>query len=230
MNAEESLMKTAHESKSVQGAELRTDGPSTATRRGGRLAGWLAAAMLLGSAACSLPEAKPDLTRYYVLTPVAAKVDSPAAERPAVLVRSVAVPEFLRGRIMQVRVSENELRFIDEARWAEPLEAGVLRVLRENLERAGSVRVVDRGSERHDYEVVVRLRRCEGALPGGAARITARIELFSTEIDPKLVAQDEFTSEVPGWDGSDHADLAKKLSQAAAALSERIATLVPAKS
>lgn len=219
-------MNTAHESKSVQGIERRANGH----RCGRRLAAGFAVALLLGSAACSLPEAKPDLTRYYVLTPVASKGDAPAAERPAVLVRSVAVPEFLRGRIMQVRVSENELRFVDEARWAEPLEAGVLRVVRENLERAGVVRVVARGSEAHDYEIVIRLQRCEGALPGGAARLSAQVEVFRTGIEPKLVAQDEIASEVPGWDGSDHADLARKLSQAAAALSERIATLVPAES
>lgn len=222
-------MNTAHESKSVRGTG-RADEPRHLQPGGRRRVAWFAGALLLGVAACSLPEARPDLTRYYVLTPVATKVEAPAAERPAVLVRSVAVPEFLRGRIMQVRVSENELRFVDEARWAEPLEAGVLRVVRENLERAGVVGVVDRGSEAHDYEVMVRLRRCEGALPGGAARLSAQVEVFRTGIELKLVAQDEITSEVPGWDGSDHADLAKKLSQAAEALSARIAALVPAKS
>lgn len=222
-------MNTAHEPESIRGLERQVSERGAARRSGRRWAGWLAMAMLLSSAACSLPEAKPDLTRYYVLTPVAAKADAPAEARPVVYVRSIAVPEFLRGRIMQVRVSENELRFVDEARWAEPIEAGVLRVVRENLDRLGAVRLVERGGEPHDYEVAVRLRRCEGALPAGAARIAARIEVFRSEVEPKLVAHDEFLSEVPGWDGSDYAELARKLSQAAAALSERIAALVPAK-
>lgn len=195
----------------------------------GRACG-LAIAALFMSPACSLPEARPDLTRYYVLTSVMPKSEPATAtgERPGVFVRAVTAPEYLRGKIMQVRVSENELRFVDEARWAEPIEAGLLRVLRENLEQAATVRVVGRGSEAHGFDVAVQLRRCEGMLSAGAARLAARIEVFSTELDPKLVAQEEFVAEIPGWDGKDHADLARKLSEAAARLSQRIAELVPA--
>ena len=148
---------------------------------------------------------------------------------PRIVLRPVIVPEYLRGKIMQVRVADNELRFIDQARWAEPLEAGMTRVLREDLaQRPARVRVVARGGDEHDFDVAVNLRRCEGVLPAGAARLAARIEIFATGTDPKLVAQEDFSFDVAGWDGTDYGQLAKKLSEAADALTERIVSLLPA--
>lgn len=191
----------------------------------------LAAASLLLGGCTLLPQAPPDLTRYYVLTAVTPQGETRAevGDGSRVFLRGVTVPEFLRGRIMQVRVAENELRFIDEARWAEPLEAGVLRVIRDDLERSATVRVVDHGGEPHEFEVAVQLRRCEGVLPGGSARLAARIEIRTVELEPKLVAQEEFITEIPGWDGEDHGELAGKLSEAVARLSQRIAELIPVK-
>jgi len=183
-------------------------------------------------AACSLPEAKPDLTRFYVLTALAQKSESAAATEPAprVVLRSALVPEYLRGKIMQVRLSENEVRFIDEARWAEPLEAGLNRVLRENLEaRANAVQRVTRNGDDHDYEVAIQLRRCEGVLPGGAARLAAHIDIYSGDLNPRRLAQDDFTTDVAGWNGKDYGQLAKKLSEAAVILSDRIVALLPPK-
>jgi len=184
-------------------------------------------------AACSLPEAKPDLTRFYVLTSLARKSENTTTapeHPPRVMLRSVIVPEYLRGQIIQVRVSENEVRFIDEARWAEPLEAGLDRVLRANLAaHEEAVQVVARGGEEHDYNVAVILRDCEGVLPSGTVRLAAHIEITSADLDPKVVAETDFTSEIPGWNGKDYSQLARKLSEAAAALSDRIVTLLPAK-
>jgi uncharacterized lipoprotein YmbA len=186
---------------------------------------------VLSLAACSLPQAQPDLTRYFLLNEVTheAAVAEVVGEPPRIVLRPVIVPEYLRGRIMQVRVGDNELRFIDEARWAEPLEAGLTRVLREDLaQRPSRVRVVARGGDEHEFDVAVNLRRCEGVLPAGLARLAARIEIFSMGVNPELVAQEDFTLDVPGWDGSDYGELAKKLSQAADALTERIVVLLPA--
>ncbi|ACB77892.1 PqiC family protein [Opitutus terrae] len=192
------------------------------------LAGSLLVGMLTG---CSLPEAQPDLTRFYVLTPTlaAAEMAKPAEAAPRVLLRGVMVPEFLRGKIMPVRLSDTELRYIDQARWAEPLEAGLQRTLKVDLERSGRVRVVGRGSEPHDFEIALQVRQCEGVVPGRVARLAARIEVYSGDVEAKLVAQDEFTTEIAGWDGANHAELAKKLSEAAAQLAQRVADLLPAK-
>jgi uncharacterized lipoprotein YmbA len=195
-----------------------------------RPGGIVAAGMLVALTACSLPQAQPDLTRYFLLNEVTheAGVAEVVGEPPRIVLRPVIVPEYLRGRIMQVRVADNELRFIDVARWAEPLESGLTRVLREDLaQRPARVRVVARGVDEHEFDVAVNLRRCEGVVPAGLARLAARIEIFSNATDPTLVAQEDFTFDVPNWDGSDYGMLAKKLSEAADALAERIVTLLP---
>ena len=202
---------------------------SPALRRS--LSSSLTAIMLVALAACGLPQAQPDLTRYYLLNEVTHKADvaEVVGEPPRIVLRPVLVPEYLRGRIMQVRVGDNELRFIDQARWAEPLEAGLTRVLREDLsQRPARVRVAPRGGDEHDFDVAVNLRRCEGLMPAGVARLAARIEIFSGGPDQKLVAQEDFSFDVSGWDGEDYGQLAKKLSEAADALTERIVTLLPA--
>lgn len=231
-------MNTSKLSREGIAATLRSNAMAAATPRMGTLRRWncrrsgviasaAALALCVGLAGCSLPEAKPDLTRYYVLTPLAPAAEKPAVNGPRVLLRDVDVPEFLRGIIMQVRIAENELRFVDEARWAEPLDAGLQRVLREGLARDEGVGVVGRGGEPHDFEVAVQLRRCEGVLPEGVARLAASIEVFSTGIEATRVGGAEFSTDIPGWNGSDYGDLAKKLSEAAAQLSRRIAELVP---
>lgn len=190
----------------------------------------LTALMVLS--ACSLPRAQPDLTRFYLLNEVPHKADvaEVVGEPPRIVLRPVIVPDYLRGRIMQVRIADNELRFIDQARWAEPLESGLTRVLREDLsQRPARVRVVARASDEHDFVVAVNLRRCEGLMPAGSARLAARIEVFSSGPEASLVAQEDFTFDVSGWDGADYGMLASKLSLAADALTERIVTLLPPK-
>jgi uncharacterized lipoprotein YmbA len=199
------------------------------------LGGMPAALLVLGACSLPLPEATSDLTRFYVLAPAAAS--TPATSTPAeaaprrVFVRPVVVPEFLRGKIMAVRVAGNEVKYVDTARWAEPIESGLTRVLRDDLAgRASAVQGVGGAGEAHDFDIAVQLRECEGVLPAGVARLAAHVEVFSTDVDRKLVAQDDFTIDVPGWNGTDYGQLTAKLSEAAAALSARIAELLPAKS
>lgn len=198
--------------------------------RGNVFVGFSLAAIGFMAAACSvLPEVTPDTTRYYVLTPAVASEAPKGGEMPPrIALRPVVVPEFLRGRIMQVRYGRNEVRFIDNARWAEPLESGLNRVLRENLsQRATTVRMVTRSGEQHDFDVAVHIRQFEGVLPTGAAGVSARIEIYSTELEPKLLAQDDFVTQITNWDGKDHGQLAQKLSEAAASLSDRVIALIP---
>jgi uncharacterized lipoprotein YmbA len=197
------------------------------------LGGLPAALLALGACSLPLPEATSDLTRFYVLAPTAtadatAAADAPAAAR-RVFVRPIAVPEFLRGKIMAVRVAGNEVKYVDTARWAEPLESGLTRVLRDDLaRRAGAVQVVGGAADPHDFDIVLQLRECEGVLPAGAARLAAHVEVFAADLDRTRVAQDDFTIDVPGWNGTDFGQLTAKLSEAAAALGAHIAELLPA--
>jgi uncharacterized lipoprotein YmbA len=186
--------------------------------------GWVSAA--LGLTSCSLPQAQPDLTRFYILTASAKENATPAGEPTKIFLRAVNVPEFLRGRMFVVRSGENQVSFIDEARWAEPLEAGLHRVIAEDLVRQG-LRVVPRAGEGHAFEITVWVKSCEGIAGKGAARLAARIEVTKTGTEPAVVTHDEFVAEVAGWNGKDYGQLAAKLSEAAGELGERAAKLLP---
>ncbi len=195
-----------------------------------RLLCGLAAAAAVAS--CTLPQPQPDLTRYYVLTPVPSHPESKVAgtaEGPRVYLRPVGVPEFLRGRVMAVTLGRNEIRYVDAARWAEPIDAGLTRVLREDLARRSGVQAVLRPTDDHEYEIVLQVRQCDGVLAAHAARLAARIEILSAGLEPKPVAEDEFQVDIAGWDGRDFDQLAGKLSEAVARLSDRLAALLPRK-
>lgn len=192
-----------------------------------RLAGALG---LVAIAGCSLPQAQPDLTRYYVLNSAAratAPAEAPAEGAPRVFLRALSVPEYLRGRILAVRLGPTEVRYVDEARWAEPLEPGLARVLREDLANRPDLRLVQRGTDVHEFDVLVQVRRCEGVLPERTGQLAAHIEITAAGLDPKLVVQEDFSIGVPAWDGKDYAQLTARLSEAATALAERVAALVP---
>ena len=186
---------------------------------------------LLATTGCNLiPASTPDATRYYVLTTTPAK--SAAAATPgtgkSVSLRSVEVPSFLRGKAMQVRQAGNEIHYAEEARWAESLEAGLSRVLREDLENRGEIsHVVASPGEEHDFEIAVRLLRCEGDREAKVARFTAVVEIFPPGAGSERRARDTFTMEIPGWDGS-YGQLALKLSEAVDGLADRIAIMVTA--
>jgi len=184
---------------------------------------------LLAGAGCNvIPPSTPDATRYYVLTTAAAKpaMVSPADPHWRVALRPVDVPSFLRGKAMQVRLAGNEIHFAEEARWAESLEAGLSRVLRESLEgRGAGIHVVSSPGEEHDFEIAVRLLRCEGDREAKVARFTAVVEIYLPGAGSERRARDTFTMEVPGWDGS-YGQLALKLSEAVDGLADRIVTLL----
>ncbi len=184
---------------------------------------------LLAGAGCNvIPASQPDATRYYVLTTIPAKPAAAAAEGPhwRIALRTVEVPSFLRGKAMQVRSAGNEVHYADEARWAESLEAGLGRVLRESLEGRGEIaHVVVSAGEDPDFDVLVRVLRCEGDSDAKVARFSAVVEIYAPRLGADLRARDTYVIEVAGWDGS-YGQLAAKLSEAVDGLAGRIVTLL----
>lgn len=185
---------------------------------------------LFAGAGCNvIPTSAPDATRYYVLTTTPAKpatATAPAAPHWRVSLRPAEVPSFLRGKAMQVRQAGNEIHYAEDARWAESLDAGLSRVLREGLENRGEIaHVVASPGEDHDFEIAVRLLRCEGDREAKVARFSAVVEIYPPGAGTERRARDVFTTEIPGWDGS-YGQLALKLSEAADGLADRIATMV----
>ena len=193
------------------------------------LLGVLLSAGLFAVTGCNLiPPSTPDATRYYVLTTTPAKPAAETADSPRwrISLRTVEVPNFLRGKAMQVRSAGNEIHYAEESRWAETLEAGLGRVLREDLEARNEVgHVIESAGEDADWDVAVRVLRCEGDKDAKVARFSAVVEVYAPRLGAQLKAQDTFVVEVPGWDGT-YGQLAAKLSEAVDGLAGHIVTLL----
>jgi len=183
-------------------------------------------------AACSipLPQATADTTRHFLLSPVktAADAASPAG-RWIVGVRAVEVAPYLRTKAFAVRRGPNEVGFLEYTRWAEPLEDGLARVLVEDLRGqpgvAGALAAPFRADEARDFEVAVRVTACEGTADGGI-RFEAQWRIIAPG-SAGLVAEGAYAAKDLRWDGRDHAQLAARLSEAAAGLARAVAGALP---
>lgn len=193
--------------------------------RSASLAAALAGAALL--AGCNLlPEAAPERARYFVL-----EMRAPAVEAPASAVRlglrPVEVPAYLRQKALVQRSGGNEVRFVPDAYWAEPLDGAVSRLLRERLAARAKVLAYPFPAQLpRDYDLTVRLLTAEGAADG--VRFTAVIELLRVGDQPELVVRKQFTAPAAAW-GSDPAQLARGISSAVEALADEVLAVVPAK-
>lgn len=189
-----------------------------------RLAAGLVAAALL--AGCNLlPEAQPDNTRHYVLeSGVVVPATGPTGTVRLGL-RPVDVPVYLRQKSIVIRTGDNELAYTPDARWAEPIEAGITRLLREHL--AARVRVLAYpfpAQLPRDYDLTVRILNAEGAKDG--VQFVAVFELLRVGDRPEIVVRREFRTRGRPWNG-DHGQLARVLSDAVAELADEIVAAVP---
>lgn len=193
---------------------------------------------LLVSLGCKiLPEPQPDFTRYFTLSlPAGAEMTPPApAKGSNVGLRPIEVAPFLRKGSLAVREGESEIRYDDSARWAEPLDAGVSRVLRTCLQadpRIARVLTAPFPFEvPRDYDVLVRIAHAEGQRADGraAVRFLATVEIVRPGDAGEVVARKTFDAPDIAWDGQDPAALARGLSEAARLLAAEIAALLPAK-
>ena len=183
---------------------------------------------LMVSSCSLLPQAQPDPTRFFVLsatevTPVAA----PAARAPVVHLRPVELASYIKAKPIIVRRGNNEIEFREFARWGEPLELGIGRVLREDLVARGAAGAVLAAGLRavdvdYDYTLVVRVLACEGGVDG-AVYFRAVWELATTGTAPKVAARGEVQPGDLRWDGKSEGALAAQLSRAVAALAEDVA-------
>jgi uncharacterized protein len=174
-------------------------------------------------AGCSLPQAQSDPTRFYVLSTGAA-VPPAATETPAIRLRPVELASYLRGRPIVVRKGNNEIQFREYARWGEPLEQGIARVLREELLARGA-NITDRAAER-GYELSLRVLACEGGADG---TVLFHAVWQLTGGDDAATKQGDFRATGLTWDRKSEATLAAGLSDAVRALGAEIAPAVAKK-
>jgi uncharacterized lipoprotein YmbA len=188
----------------------------------------LSSGLYVFSTGCSLPEARPDTAHNYVLR-VTAEAVPPKSSGLHIGLFPVQLPEYLKQRAMVVREGASEVRYNDEERWAESLDAGLTRVLRERLSATTQVLAYPFTLEQaRDYDVRVRVQACEGTSDGGVV-FSATFEIYAAGANGALVAQKTFTAEPAKWDGSDYAKLARLLADDATKLADVIAAALPAK-
>lgn len=168
-------------------------------------------ALLLVSGCNILPEPQADQVRYFTLSgTVAAGV---VADAPSV--RPVRMAGHLRNRAMAVRVSANEVVYLDAVRWAEPLDEAITQILRNRLRQVGG-----------GASIMVNLQRCELVKSDGN-----RVELAATyTITPPAgsgeVRAGVFTATPLTWQGGDYGTLVGLIRQEADELADAIAAAV----
>lgn len=198
----------------------------------------LASALSLSAlAGCNiLPPLQTDATHYYVLA-------GPALTEPGTLpgagalrlgLKAVEVAPYLRKGSLVVRAGDNEVAFLDQARWAEPIEQEIAAALRQRLLAApavGRVFVAPFPFEQaRDFDVSVQVLHCEGVREGGrraVARFAATIEITTTGANSQVVARKAFIAPDAAWDGKDPGQLVALLGQAVGALSQEVVAALP---
>lgn len=186
---------------------------------------------------CTLLKPQPDPTRYFLLT---AQDTRPAAEPDGKLkqwrvgFKAIALPAYLQTKLMAVRMQNNEVVFSEFNRWAESLEPGISRVIKENLSTLPNVESVVgypyHGDDPVNYEVAIRVLACEGAVEGAGAasiRFVAEWELTAVGAKPAVAGRGMFTAPPATWDGKNFGQLARALSEAVAGLSKPVGQALP---
>lgn len=173
-----------------------------------------AIAAVLALAGCNLPQPQPDTVRHFTLAgPVTA---APVAN--ATIVRPVQVAGHLRPRSLAVRVAENEVAYIDDFRWAEPLDGAIGEILRNRLDTVGTGAVVSVQVDR--FEPI----RFEGNKVELAATFT-----IADRATDRVPRQSVFVSTPRTWDGHDYGALAGQMRAAVDELADAIAAAIDGK-
>ena len=179
------------------------------------------AVLLATLAACSvLPSPEPPRYEYVVLTTQLA--GAPAGASAAVAIDRIRLPAYLERSELVTRVSDNRLEFSPRARWAEPLQVGVPRVLAEAL-AAAAVRVVERGDPAGELGVDLAIDQLERTASG--ARLRARWWLSQAR---RPAGANQLTADEPLPAGASSDAIAAALSRLIAKLGAAIAADVRA--
>jgi uncharacterized lipoprotein YmbA len=194
----------------------------------GRAVALAAGLLLAGGCSLPLPQAESDPTKFYLLAATTmGSTNAAAANAPALHLRPVEIASYIRSRPMIVRRGANEIQFRDYARWGEPLEQGIARVLREELLARGAASAVQTTgaqamTEGFAYQLGIRVLACEGTADGGV-NFDAVWELTSAGEGGRVAARGEFRPGDLRWDGKSEATLAAALSKAVSGLAQEIA-------
>ncbi len=194
--------------------------------------GMLLAAGVLLAAGCSLPlpQAQADLTRYFLLQ----QGNKPAGTTeagPACVIRvdRVDVPAYLLDKPLVVRRGANEVRYLEAARWAEPLDQDLARNVMQGLDASPGIAAISRGSrvDKCDYNLRIQVTACEG-MAGGSVSFAASWVLVPAPGSSRPEASGVFSAQGLKWEESSAASLAAALSEGVAQLCQTVAAAAKA--
>ena len=174
----------------------------------------ISVAALLAVAGCNLPQPQADTVRHFTLGgQVAAAPLANGAQ-----VRPVQVAGHLHGRSMAVRVAENEVTYLDDVRWAEPLDVSLTQVLRARLGAVAGGATVSVDVQR--FELV----RYEG----NKVQLSATYTILAAGAGRAAPQRGMFNATPRTWDGKDPGALVGLLREAAGELGDALATAAEA--
>ena len=185
---------------------------------------------------CSFLQPHADPTKFFVLTvPIASSQPATANKLASYKIGllSIEMPAYLQSKLMVVRTGTNEIHFAEFDRWAEPLDEGISRVLKESLSSAANVESValnSHGEDTLDYEVMIQVLACEGVREEGGTgsiRLSMSWEIRPVGTNATMNIRGGFTATPTVWDGNDYGQLALQLSQAIAAAGHALAADLP---
>ena len=107
-----------------------------------------------------------DSRRFFVIEPGLSSQGPGSTQEPVAVVgiKPVILPAYLRDNRIVVRKSANEIKYSETIRWGEPLDQGLMRAMRSNLDGALKNCLVIQAPWSLgdvDFEVSIRFRTCE---------------------------------------------------------------------
>lgn len=182
---------------------------------------------------CSLLKPAPAAgeAQYYLLASGQASKPSVTQTKPAAYaarILPVEVPGYLKTKDMVIRKGTNEIVFLKFNQWAEPLEAGIRRVLVQNLRASHEAKVVltDQPSPAgvKVYVVSVHVSACEAENVNGRGSVLfdADWEISQEGAQAKTLARGVFNPAPSSWRPGDYSGLAGQISAAVAELARNL--------
>jgi uncharacterized lipoprotein YmbA len=168
---------------------------------------------IVAATGCAWPSAKPDPTQFFVLETQPEPASS--GPRPTVELVEVDVPGYLQNPHIAVRSEETRIEYDEYRRWAEPLQQGIARILKEDLAETADVEQAPLARPA-DLRLRVRLSAFEGLRQLGGASIRASASWEFRRGAKGAPIRGQFESAPAAWDGKDYGRLAKLLSGALA--------------
>jgi uncharacterized protein len=188
------------------------------------------------AAGCSFMAPRPDLTQYFVLSPVAdggassaTTASTVSTSRLSIGIGPIKFPDYLKRPWVVTRVASNRLVVSDFKRWAEPLDRNFESVLAQNLaQMLGTNKIVTYPwyADAHvNYQVKVLVSRFETSEDGGSQLSAVWVIVNGQDGSEMASGQSSANAPVQAGDDGPSAALSRDLADLSRQIADRIAQL-----